>query len=285
VLSQAFALAPDDSEILYELDQLLKRTGTPAAERLANLKQHAKLVAERDPLANEVAALHNQLGQYQEALDLLTARHFHPGRVGKVRRRTSMRRRTCLPGGRPLRPANLRKPSAISRQQVRSPNNVGLGWDQMLPDADIRLWYFTGLAREAVGDAPGRRPCSGRPAGAHFDLSPATFYQALALRKLGQEEAAQARLREMLEHAAAEAQKTDIGHPFFGTSIGDFVLLEEDLSKLNRITFTYMAGLAHLGLGHNAEAKKAFQEVLALDMNHLEAAEEARRLAAPPPLS
>ena len=65
----------------------------------------------------------------------------------------------------------------------------------------------------------------------------------------------------------------------FATSVARFMLfIEEDGRALRRTRFTYLVGLAHLGLGHISRAAHAFKEVLAVDPNHLGAQEELRRL-------
>jgi tetratricopeptide (TPR) repeat protein len=77
---------------------------------------------------------------------------------------------------------------------------------------------------------------------------------------------------------ASRQTEAETGFGYFGTSIANFLLFEDDLRKLNRIHHTYLAGLAYLGLGQVFEAMEAFEQVLALDVNHLGAQEELKRL-------
>jgi len=53
---------------------------------------------------------------------------------------------------------------------------------------------------------------------------------------------------------------------------------EDDPRRQQRIQFTFLAGLAGLGLGDRTGARSAFAEVLALDASHLLALEEMKRL-------
>lgn len=79
----ARAAAPTDGRLLYEQDQLRKRLGHAAEDRLAALQAHPDLVAARDALAVEVAALLNQTGRAAAALELLKGRRFQPWEGGE----------------------------------------------------------------------------------------------------------------------------------------------------------------------------------------------------------
>jgi tetratricopeptide (TPR) repeat protein len=75
--------APQDARILYEEDQLRKRLSDDPAERLAALEAHAALVAQRDDLSVELAALYNHVGRPGDALELLVSRQFQPWEGGE----------------------------------------------------------------------------------------------------------------------------------------------------------------------------------------------------------
>lgn len=85
-LEQAFACAPQDARILYELDQLRKKLAWSAGERLDDLEAQRSLVEQRDDLYLEYVTLLNQLERYDEAVTALSSRTFHPweGGEGKV---------------------------------------------------------------------------------------------------------------------------------------------------------------------------------------------------------
>lgn len=80
---RALALAPADSRLLYERDQLAKRCGTPPAQRLAALEAHPELVAQRDALAAEACALYCQEGRPEAAKALLVGRKWQPWEGGE----------------------------------------------------------------------------------------------------------------------------------------------------------------------------------------------------------
>ncbi|MBR5068080.1 MAG: DUF5107 domain-containing protein, partial [Bacteroidales bacterium] len=85
-MERAFHLDENDERVLMELDQLYKRLHRPHAERLAFLQQYRALIERRDDLVLEEITLLNQTGRYEEAMQKLDARVFHPweGGEGKV---------------------------------------------------------------------------------------------------------------------------------------------------------------------------------------------------------
>src|SRR6185312_5950357 len=70
------------ARLLFERDQLWKRTGAPAEKRWDELLQHASLVSQRDDLSVEFATLLNQRGQPRQALEVLQ-REFQPWEGGE----------------------------------------------------------------------------------------------------------------------------------------------------------------------------------------------------------
>lgn len=75
-----------DARILMELDQLYKRMDYSPKERLHLLNKHKEIIATRDDLYLEYATLLNLTGEYEQAMQLIDQRQFHPweGGEGKV---------------------------------------------------------------------------------------------------------------------------------------------------------------------------------------------------------
>ena len=86
LLEQAFQLDRTDARILMELDQLYKRMDYSPKERLLLLDSHKEIVVTRDDLYLEYATLLNLTGKYEQAMQLIDRRQFHPweGGEGKV---------------------------------------------------------------------------------------------------------------------------------------------------------------------------------------------------------
>jgi len=83
---RAFDLDQTDARVLLELDQLKKKLGIDIVTRLDYLRCYQPLVMKRDDLCVEYITLLNLTGFYQEALELMRQRQFHPweGGEGKV---------------------------------------------------------------------------------------------------------------------------------------------------------------------------------------------------------
>lgn len=73
----AFKLAPKDSRILIELDQVKEILGENSTTRLSFLMKHKKVVEGRDALLTTMLDLMVQHGHYEEALNYYLTHHFH----------------------------------------------------------------------------------------------------------------------------------------------------------------------------------------------------------------
>jgi tetratricopeptide (TPR) repeat protein len=272
---RAFQADRGDSRILYEWDQLKKRRGRPAAQRLAFLERHRDLVDQRDDLGTELATLYNDLGHHRMALDYIESRRFHPWEGGEglisgqyVRAHLRLAQ-VALAAGRP------EEARAHLESAMRYPENLGEGKHLSTPEHELH--YHLGRAFEALGDdASARRELelaadslpSRRPRMVAVPLlSDATYWRAMALERLGDAGTAQELLRNLRDAARRQAE-AEVRIDYFATSLPTFLLFEDDLARRNRAWSRYLEGLAELGLGSTRTARAAFDEVLQLDPNH-----------------
>ncbi len=65
---------------------------------------------------------------------------------------------------------------------------------------------------------------------------------------------------------------------YFAVSLPDFLVFDEDLNRRNRIHCHYMMALGCLGLGDTANAAAQFDQVLAMNADHVGAALHKRLL-------
>jgi tetratricopeptide (TPR) repeat protein len=267
----AFAANSEDARLLYELDQLKKRAGLASPkERLRMLEEHRALVDRRDDLTVEYITLLNQTGQWKRALECLSKRRFSPWEGGEglvsaqfVHAHRSLGRE-CLEAGRV---ADALKHFEAARHY---PENLGEGKHLFTLERDLD--YLSGLAAEQLGDAELAHRYW-RSAAAPL-LSPGiqSYFQAQALKALGDHEAAsevESRLAEFAEGQMNAEPKLD----YFATSLPNLLLFEDDLAKRNRVEASLLKALALLGSDDSGKAVDLLKEVVAEDPNHLFAEE------------
>src|SRR5215213_790446 len=268
---KAFGVNPEDARLLFELDQLMKRLGSAPAERLAKLEEHLDLVEQRDDLYVEYIMLSNQMRKPATALELLSARRFHPWEGGEGKVSSQYVNAHILSGRKALEAGDGENALTHFEAAQSYPENLGEGKHLLTPEADLH--YFAGLARKALGDEKGSKTCFRKAAGTGPPPYRIAYYQALALKELGQEVASVQKLEELLAFAEKQMQ-SEVKIEYFATSLPNFLIFEDDLRRRNRVDCTFLKGLAYLGLGQTFEAEKAFRDVLAVDGNHLWAQEE-----------
>jgi tetratricopeptide (TPR) repeat protein len=215
VLEKAFALDTSDARVLMELDQLYKKLNRAPAERLSLLETYLTATEHRDDLYLERITLHNQLGHYQTARELLATRQFHPweGGEGKV------------VGQYLICHIELAKQALLADKPTESlalltaaetyPVNLGEGKLYGAQENDI--FYLKGLAYETLGETTAATDHYERatlgldaPAQAIFynDQQPdKLFYQGLAWKKLHQHQRAEMLFARLIQYG--ETHLTD----------------------------------------------------------------------------
>jgi tetratricopeptide (TPR) repeat protein len=274
---QAFAnartAAPSDARILYEYDQLLRRTGHALTERLANLEADASLVKQRDDLSVELAELYNNLDQPRLALDLLLSHQFQPWEGGEGLVLSQYVRANILLAHRSLQcgePA-----AAIVRLLAASnpPENLSEVKHLLMNVSMIHYWF--GIAHHDAGNHNEAERHWSRAARQKGDfqqmqvqaVSENTYWSALALRRLGREQDALHAFRTILDYAA-NLQHQTAKIDYFSTSLPVMLLFDEDLARRQTIAARFLEAQARLGLGEHAQGLGLLEEVLAVDKAH-----------------
>lgn len=275
LLEQAYNLDPSDARILMELDQLYKKMRFSHRQRLDFLNAHAEAVEQRDDLCIERITLHNQLGEYQTAYNLINARKFHPweGGEGKVTSQYVLCRVELAKQA--LKEARYADAIRLLKETEKYPDNLGEGKLCMAEENDIHYWLgcsYEGLEETDTAKEYFTKATRGsaEPAIAFFynDQQPdKIFYQGLAWRKLGEEEKARGRFNKLIKHGEQHLfDKVKID--YFAVSLPDLLIWDDDLNVRNLIHCNLVMGLGHLGLGDKKQARHFFQKVLKLDLNH-----------------
>jgi tetratricopeptide (TPR) repeat protein len=274
--ARAFAANPEDARLFYEWDQLKKRAGLASAkERLRELDVHKELVARRDDLSVEYITLLNQCSKWQAALEQLSARRFSPWEGGEglvsvqyVQAHRELGREALVAG-------NARAALEHFEAARHYPENLGEGKHLLTLERDLD--YLSGLAAQMAGNSDLARRYWKQAAAPPPPFGVHSYFQALALRKLGDEPAAREVLSSLAEFAAQQ-MKTETKSDYFATSLPNLLLFDDDLVKRNRMEALLLSALACHGLGDEETASRQLEQVLAEDSNHLFAAEMLRGL-------
>jgi tetratricopeptide (TPR) repeat protein len=267
---------PDDARLLYEADQLRKRTGAHASQRLATFESHLHLVAQRDDLTVEFITLLNQTGRGEQALELLLARRFNPWEGGEGLVSGQYVWAHILLGRSFLERSNPQKALAHFSAAREYPQNLGEG--KHLLTRETHLDYFAGLALSQMGRPEEARRCWIRAAADDSSITWLSYYRALSLDVLGRKEEAASLLRQMGDLADRQMD-TEVKIDYFATSLPNLLLFEDDLQKRNRVDCLFLLALSELGLGKPERAMELLNQVLSLDCNHIAAQQELESLS------
>ncbi|HEX4169431.1 MAG TPA: DUF5107 domain-containing protein [Bryobacteraceae bacterium] len=276
--NRAFHRDQTDGRVLYERDQLWKRVGVLPSQRLLELEAHLDLVDTRDDLSIELIALYNQEGQHEKAFSVLTSRTFQPWEGGEGLAIGQYARTQIALGRCALESRNDAAAKALFQAALASPKNLGEAKHPLANQANI--YYWLGVANERLGDATEALACWRRAASTHGDFqemsvkafSEASYYQALALRKLGQSAECERMLRSLLAYAEDLANTTP-AVDYFATSLPAMLLFNEDLERRNKLQSMVLEAQAKAGLGELAESVALLQSILQWDPNHALAAD------------
>jgi tetratricopeptide (TPR) repeat protein len=271
--AKARATAPCDARILYEYDQLLKRTGHALIERLAGLEANAPLVERRDDLSVELATLYNNLDQPRRALDLLLSHEFQPWEGGEGLVLSQYVRANVLLAHSSLQCGEPTPALASLTAASHPPENLSEAKHLLMNLSMIDYWL--GVAHHDAGIRGEAERYWTRAACQKGDfqqmrattVSENTYWSALALRRLGKEQEALDVFRAILDYSAYLQRQTP-KIDYFATSLPAMLLFEEDLARRQTITARFLEVQARLGLGDEAEGLRLLEEVLAMDNAH-----------------
>jgi tetratricopeptide (TPR) repeat protein len=286
-LEKAFELNKTDARVLMELDQLYKTINRSPKQRLQFLGQYIDLVTSRDDLYLERITLLNQTGMYEDALELILARQFHPWEGGEGKTVKQFLISTIELAKQAIENNDPRKAIEFLNRTDRYPENLSEGKLFNTPENDID--YLKGVAYELLGEDDKaaeyfNKATQGNdePAQAIFYNDPQPdkiFYQGLAWIKLNEHNKANEIFSRFIEFAN-EHMHDAISIDYFAVSLPDLLVFETDLNKRNKIHCLYMMALGHAGLGnqHSNKARSLFEEILVLDQNHQGAMIHAKML-------
>jgi tetratricopeptide (TPR) repeat protein len=272
-IEKAYSANPNDPRILMEYDQILYRKACPAAERLAKLEDNLKVVNQRDDLVSQRIMLHNCIGQPKRALEIASQRSFHPWEGGEGSVAEHYANAHWILGREALENGDARTAldHFLTGQQI--PDYLGeIPWEAEL----VHLVYFSGLAYDALGEHDQACQVFEKVLSIKGDLSITAYYHGRALIKLGRSSEGEEKLKNLLNQSRQLADNPPGTNYFYYGNPNP--VFEDDPKKLQINYYTFLAGMAFLGLGDIMGARSALGQVLAVDPTRLLAYEEYRRL-------
>ncbi len=253
---RALRADPADARLLYERDQLWKRTAVDPPRRLSELERHRWLVEQRDDLSVELAALYNLTGQPEKAVGILESRRFQPWEGGEGLVLAQHERAHILLGRRALVDGDTEAAAVHFQQALNPPENLGEARHLLAVPYEIFFW----LGEAGVEGDWYQQAAHGTG-----------YYSALALRRLGRHAEADEVLRGLLT-AGEKLQSKHSGVDYFATSLPAMLLFHDDPARLAAIEAAFLEAQGRLGLSQTEAARFLLRRVFELDPSHAGAA-------------
>jgi tetratricopeptide (TPR) repeat protein len=254
-----------------ELDDLYEQAGASLAKRDALFGRNAAVVSQRDDAENRAIAVKVALGQYDDAIRMMTGRRFAVAEGVNLNVDEHWTEAHILRGERSIDAKQYEQALADLGAALAIPDNLPLGFAGGAGAHNAEAAYWSGVAYEGLGNrqkatesweratasiAPRRRRASvtgdlARQAG--------LYYQGLALQKLGKAEDAKAIFRGLVAagQQALAPQKAVSG--------------PEMSPRTRRALAHYVAGLGYLGLNEQNQAKAELSQAVETDPGLAEA--------------
>ena len=259
---RAIACTGRDAGYYLELDDLYERANASPEKRLKLLEDNHELIAQRKPLLIREIALLVPMGKYDRAIDLLTNNQFYTSEGGGRELHDTYVDAHLLRGL--AYASEKRYENALKHFQQASeyPDNLAIE----RPENDRRgpqVAYLTATAYAAMGQTEQANKFYAQAAGQEirFGGLESRFYQAMALRELGQKEKADGIFKDMVATGTKRIS---------GESDVDFFAKfgEQQTRQGQRATAHYELGLGLLGQGRLDEARNQFEQALNFNASH-----------------
>ncbi len=280
---RAVGANPADARLLYERDQLWKRTGASVVRRMAELETRLEAVDRRDDLTVELADLYNQTAQPRRAAAVLGRRRFQPWEGGEGAALAQYVRSQLALGRMALETGDAERACTLLESALHPPENLGESWHLLANRSNV--YYWLGMAWEARDSYAAARTWWTKAAESMGDFqqmavqpySEMSYYSAKALVALGSSPEARQLLRELLRYAKQLAHR-EARIDYFATSLPAMLLFNEDLSRRNTITALFLEAQASIGLGHTKRGRRLLERILQLDPSHANASDFSAEL-------
>jgi len=272
-LEQAVSLSDRYPIHFFELDQLYEANATNPEKRLALLEAHEKTVLGRDDATTRLIALEVFAGRYDNAIARMKDRSFNIWEGGGRFSVTDYWTDAHLGRGRHrLATGQPREALADFQAALQFPVNLHAEPREGAIPRQAEISYWTGMAHAALGEAGQAHDswtqaseASGRERrnGGGSERNVQRYFQALALRQLGQTAKADPLFRDLLS-AGTSALKDQTSSTDFFAAFG-----ERQPRRYRAASAHYLAALGHLGLGEKDQAREELTQTLRISPDHL----------------
>jgi hypothetical protein len=275
-LERAVAAGGNTPVHYFELDQLYEAAGTPVQKRLALMEAHRREILARDDSTASFVGLLTFSGRPGAAIELLGSRVFNIWEGGTRFNPGDAWTNAHLARGRQrLAAGRYREALADFQHALDFPDTLRAERREGTGARAAEVAYWTGVAQQGAGNRAAARSAWQAAADAEIprarrggndasvDRAVQQYYQALALRQLGQSARADALLRELLESGQAAVARSP-------RDLDEFSSFGERRSERSRLADAhFIVGLGQSGLGARQEARQAFDAALAASPDHL----------------
>lgn len=252
---KAVALNPNDPRLLFELDKIYEKNKVSSDKKYDLLKENKETASKRTETLLRFATRSMEVGEYQEAIDLIENNTF-PQLEGEREMQDTYLSAYTLRGMEYLDSNLLKKAEADFKQVVDYPvGRFGRSrWAQ--------FYYLLGDTYERMGEMDKAKEYFEKTMAMNIPYSGSDteylYYKGLALKDTGQKKAATDLFTELLEYAQSTENNT-----FFTQFEGG---QSEDYEAATK---HYLAGLAYLGLENKTKAKTEFEKAVSYNPSHI----------------
>lgn len=268
-IQKACELDPAYPRFWLEYDQLAAKMNVSVKERLQVMESHMEITEVRDDLYLRYITLLNCTGRWEEALSALRSRVFHPWEGGEGKVSAQYRYALIHIAIQKLEEGKGEEALNLLTDTLAYPPNLGEG---KLPNvADNEAHYYMGLAyrmmsKKEEADLYFKLAASGSQEPErvlYYNDQPSDyiFYQGLAYRELGCEDAALKSFHQLSIYG--EKHLFDqVSYDFFAVSLPEIEVYQDDIQLRNTQYCNYLRALGSLGLGNKEKASLLFQDIL-----------------------
>jgi len=257
-----------------ELDMLWEQAGVPIEKRLPVFEQNQQVVAQRDDSQNRYIALKVAAGSYDEAIQMMTARHFAIVEGANLNVAEQWTNAHMLRGRQKLAAGQYKEALADFQAAAAIPSNLpsarSLGFDS---GSDLRapeFSYWTAVVFDRMGERqkaleawkagtqPVRQASHRRQESDPLSAGIQSYYEGLCLQKLGEIEKA----RSLFQNLVAMGEKALKQEP--SVPAASWPPRQSLSPRLHAATAHCVSGLGYLGLDDKVKAKQELTEAVRL---------------------